>query len=148
MPSAALAQESNGMAFLQSSRHTASKPLRAQAVLQSLVRMNSGHKTQLNLMLYAMSSKLKLANKHGHKMQKFDEIVKMIDDMVVLLGKEQTDDDKQKEFCRDEFDKAADEEAAAKEKIAAITAEVEEDTDTVARLSEEIANLQEEVAAL
>jgi len=147
MPSA-LVQESSGMAFLQSSRHTASKPLRAQAVLQSLVRMKSGHKTQLNLMLYAMSSKIRLANKHGHKMQKFDEIVKMIDDMVVLLGKEQKDDDKQKEFCRDEFDKAADEEAAAKEKIAAITAEVEQDTDTIAQLEEEIKNLEEEVAAL
>merc|ERR1719311_1033482 len=95
-----------------------------------------------------MSSKIRLSSKHGHKFQKFDEIVKMIDDMVTLLGKEQKDDDTQKEFCRDEFDKAADEEAAAKEKIAAITAEVEEDTDTVAQLSEEIANLQEEVAAL
>merc|ERR1719428_2212584 len=146
MPSASLAQENT--AFLQQSRHTASKPVRAQAVLQSLVRKNSGHKSQLNLMLYAMSSKIRLANKHGHKMQKFDEIVKMIDDMVALLGKEQKDDDKQKEFCRDEFDKAADEETAAGEKISAITAEIEQDTDTVTQLEEEIKTLQAEVAAL
>jgi uncharacterized coiled-coil DUF342 family protein len=146
MPSASFTQVNT--AFLQSSRHTASKPLHAQAVLQSLVRRNSGHKTQLNLVLYAMSSKIRLANKHGHKTQKFDEIVKMIDDMVTLLGKEQKDDDKQKEFCRDEFDKAADEEVAAKEKIASITAVVEEDTDTITQLEEEIKTLTEEVAAL
>merc|ERR1719262_160359 len=146
MPSASLAQENT--AFLQQSRHTASRPLRAQAVLESLVRRNSAHKSQLNLMLYTMSSKIRLSNKHGHKFQKFDEITKMIDDMVTLLGKEQKDDDKQKEFCRDEFDKAADEETAAKEKIAAITATIEEQTDTIAQLTEEIATIQEEVKAL
>merc|ERR1719235_1671847 len=146
MPSASFTQGST--AFLQQSRHTASKPLRAQAVLESLVRKNSAHKSQLNLMLYAMSSKIRLSSKHGHKTQKFDEIVKMIDDMVTLLGKEQKDDDKQKEFCRDEFDKAADEETAAKEKIASITAVVEEDTDTITQLEDEIKTLTEEVAAL
>merc|ERR1719191_636752 len=39
MPSAALAQENT--AFLQQSRHTASKPLHARAVLESLARRNS-----------------------------------------------------------------------------------------------------------
>merc|ERR1719213_66906 len=110
-----------------------SKPLRAQAVLASLVRRKSSHQTQLNIMLYTMASKIRLSNKHGHKVQKFDEIVKMIEDMISLLGKEQKDDDKQKEFCRDEFDKAADEETAAGEKISAITAEVEKMTDTIAQ---------------
>merc|ERR1719313_171363 len=146
MPSASFTQGST--AFLQQSRHTASKPLRAQAVLESLVRKNSAHKSQLNLMLYAMSSKIRLSSKHGHKFQKFDEIVKMIDDMVTLLGKEQKDDDKQKEFCRDEFDKAEDDETAAKEKISAITAEIEEDTDTITSLEEEIKTLTASIAAL
>merc|ERR1719160_958371 len=99
-------------------------------------------------MLYTMASKIRLSNKHGHKVQKFDEIVKMIEDMISLLGKEQKDDDKQKEFCRDEFDKAADDETAAGEKISAITAEIEQDTDTVTSLEEEIKTLQAEVAAL
>merc|ERR1719335_388225 len=38
----------------------------------------------------------------------FDKIVKMIDDMVVLLGKEQKGDDKKKEYCEVEFDKTED----------------------------------------
>merc|ERR1719240_1859873 len=33
----------------------------------------------------------------------FDKVIKMIDDMVVLLGEEQKDDDAQKEWCETEF---------------------------------------------
>jgi chromosome segregation ATPase len=69
----------------------------------------------------------------------------MIDDMVALLGKEQKDDDTQKEFCRDEFDRTADEEVAAKEKVAAITASIEESTDELAQVTEEIATLKQEI---
>merc|ERR1719281_1907266 len=99
-------------------------------------------------MLYAMSSKIRLANKHGHKTQKFDEIVKMIDDMVALLGKEQKDDDKQKVFCQNELEKATDEEAASKETIAGITASIDEQTDSIAALTEEIATLEEEIKGI
>merc|ERR1719389_1405347 len=103
-------------AFLQRSspRTRASKAKNAQAILASLATHKGVNSQELKLILYSMNSKLRLASKG--KVQKFDEIKKMIDDMVALLGKEQKDDDKQKEFCRDEFDKAADEEAAAKEK--------------------------------
>jgi len=93
-----------------------------------------------------MNSKLRLASKG--KVQKFDEIKKMIDDMVALLGKEQKDDDKQKDFCRDEFDRTADEETAAKEKVAAITAAIEEATDALAQVTEEIATTQQEIKDL
>merc|ERR1719217_1687500 len=94
-------------------------------------------------MLYTLSSKMKLSSKG--RSQKFDEIVKMIDDMVVLLGKEQKDDDKQKVFCQDELEKATDEEAAAKEKITGITASIEEQTDAIAALTDEVATLEEEI---
>merc|ERR1719265_1542694 len=132
-------------AFLQRSspRTRASKAKSAQAVLATLASRKSAHSQELKLILYSMGSKLRLASKG--KVQKFDEIKKMIDDMVALLGKEQKDDDKQKEFCRDEFDRTADEEAAAKEKVAAITATIEEDTDGLAQLTEEIATTQQEI---
>jgi hypothetical protein len=131
-------------AFLQRSspRTRASKAKNAQAVLASLANRN-GNSQELKLILYSMNSKLRLAAKG--KVQKFDEIKKMIDDMVTLLGKEQKDDDKQKAFCQDEFDRTADEETAAKEKVAAITATIEEDTDELAQLTEEIATLQQEI---
>ena len=37
----------------------------------------------------------------------FEKIIKMMDDMVVLLGKEQKDDEEQKAYCEAEFEKSA-----------------------------------------
>merc|ERR1719159_1304345 len=82
------------------------------------------------------------------KTQDLGGVVKMIDDMVVLLGKDQTDDDKSKVYCQDEFEKSADEEAAAKEKLAATTAKIEELEDAVAQLAEEIEVLEGEIKGL
>merc|ERR1719395_325628 len=62
--------------------------------------------------MYTLSSKLKLKSTGG-----FDDVIKMIDDMVVLLGKQQKEDEKRKAYCEDEFEKAADEEAASKTKL-------------------------------
>merc|ERR1719399_853793 len=94
-------------------------------------------------MLYTLTSKLKTRSTGG-----FDDVVKMIDDMVVLLGKQQADDEKQKTYCEDEFEKAADEEAAAKTKLAATDAKLAELTDTIGTLMEEISSLTAGIAAL
>merc|ERR1719214_296838 len=72
----------------------------------------------------------------------------MIDDMIVLLGKQQEDDEKQKEYCEGEFDKAADEEAAAKTKLAQTDAKLSELTDLIGTLMEEISALEASIAAL
>jgi len=83
----------------------------------------------------------------GHA-QKFEEIKKMIDDMVVLLGKQQDEDDKQKEWCRVELDKAGDEDAAAKTEVASIEASVEEMTDSIGTLTEELKILEKGIVDL
>merc|ERR1719265_2032679 len=44
---------------------------------------------------------------HGKKVS-FDKVIAMINDMVVLLGKEQVEDDTKKTYCENEFDKADD----------------------------------------
>merc|ERR1719506_1351202 len=72
----------------------------------------------------------------------------MIDDMVVLLGKQQADDEKQKAYCEDEFEKAGDEEAAAKTKLTETDAKLAELTDTIGTLMEEISGLEASIAAL
>merc|ERR1719262_1718251 len=56
------------------------------------------HPTQLGLIQLALMGK-----KVG-----FEKVIKMIDDMVVLLQEEQKDDEKQKEWCEAEFDKSED----------------------------------------
>merc|ERR1719198_998527 len=97
----------------------------------------------MNLLLYTAASKLKMKSTGG-----FEEVIKMIDDMVVLLGKQQKEDEKQKAYCEDEFEKAADEEAAAKTKLAQTDATLAELTDKIGTLMEEISGLGESIAAL
>merc|ERR1719161_1240594 len=125
--------------FLQRSVTKASAPKKAQAILESIASKH--HSSAMDLMLFTMRSKLK---SHGAT-QKFEEIKKMIDDMVVLLAKQQDEDDKTKEFCREEFDKAEDEEKVAKSKVQSTQASLEEMTDDVATLVEEIKVLQDEI---
>merc|ERR1712224_63994 len=97
----------------------------------------------MNLMLYTLGSKLKAKGRGG-----FDDVIKMIDDMVVLLGKQQAEDAKQKTYCEDEFEKAADEEAASKTKLAQTDAALSEQTDTIGTLMEEIAALTTSIEEL
>merc|ERR1719393_255947 len=125
--------------FLQRAVTRASAPQKAQAILEGVASKH--HSAAMDLMLFTMRSKLK---SHAG-VQKFEEIKKMIDDMVVLLGKQQDEDDKTKEFCRAEFDKAEDEQKAAKTKLENTQASLEEMTDDVATLVEEIKVLQDEI---
>ncbi len=43
-----------------------------------------------------------------HGKVNFDKVIKMVDDVVTLLCKEQVDDEFKKESCEISFDKAAD----------------------------------------
>merc|ERR1719405_204899 len=112
--------------FLQKGDSKASRALKAQALLAGVAGKTKD--VHLNLMLYSLNSKLKM------KSGAFEEVKKMIDDMVVLLGKQQKEDETQKAYCEDEFDKAADEEAATKTKLAQTDAKLAELTDTIGTL--------------
>merc|ERR1719329_1923078 len=90
-----------------------------------------------------MNSKLKHKAAGG-----FGEVVKMIDDMVILLGKQQEEDVQSKEFCEDEFDKAEDEEKTAKTKLSQLTATLEEKTDEISQLMEEVSVLSKGIEQL
>merc|ERR1719310_2144652 len=127
--------------FLQKGDSKASRERKAQALLAGVAGRTKD--VRLNLMLYTLGSKLKIKSAGG-----FDDVIKMIDDMVVLLGKQQAEDAKQKTYCEDEFDKAADEEAASKTKLAQTDAKLSELTDTIGTLMEEISALTASIAAL
>jgi len=133
--------------FLQRSDVHASRARKAQAILgRTAVKSNDTH---LKLILYTLGSKLKLKSKGG-----FEEVIKMIDDMVVLLGKDQKEDEKQKAYCEDEFEKSADEEKATTTKLGQVDAALAEATDEIVTLAEQIKalgvsinDLDQEVAA-
>merc|ERR1719324_816547 len=141
---ATMVQDSMATAFLQKSSHKATRAVKAQAILASAAAKSPS--PQLNLMLVSLKSKIRLGTTSGA--HKFEEIVKMIDDMVVLLGKQQDEDDKMKEWCRGEFDKAEDEEAAAKTEVGTLEASLEEMTDAIATLGDEITALKKSIEEL
>merc|ERR1719214_61394 len=77
-----------------------------------------------------------------------EEVVKMIDDMVVLLGKQQKEDDTAIEACKEEFDVAEDEEKAAKTKLEQLSAAQTEQQDAITGLMEEIGALKKGIESL
>jgi len=138
----ALVQEQLG--FLQKSDGLASKARKAQAIIAAAAK--KANNAQLNVLLYTLNSKLKMSSKG--KSQGLESVIKMIDDMVVLLGKDQSDDDKSKTFCEDELEKTTDEQTAATEKKAGVEAAISEATDAVETLGEEIATLEQDIKDL
>merc|ERR1712118_392095 len=72
----------------------------------------------------------------------------MIDNMVKILAAEQGDDDKHKEFCDAEFEKSADEEAAAKAKMAGEDATITEVSDSIETIASDVATLTEQIKEL
>merc|ERR1719453_1174057 len=71
------------------------------------------------------------------------KVVKMIDDMVVLLGKEQLDDDAKKAYCEREFDLADDKKKALERSISDLEKALEEHKEAVETLAAEIKALSE-----
>merc|ERR1719480_742146 len=55
----------------------------------------------------------------GKKMG-FEKVIKMIDNMVALLKKEQADDDNKKEYCATQFDSLDDKKKALERKLTQI----------------------------
>uniref|UniRef100_A0A7S1PIY3 Uncharacterized protein n=1 Tax=Alexandrium catenella TaxID=2925 RepID=A0A7S1PIY3_ALECA len=101
------------------------------------------HGSRLDLLTMALKA----------KKVSFFKVIKMLDDMVALLNKEQADDEKKRDYCRAELDqtegqvrdvgmeisdlgKAREE---AKQKIAALTEEVAALSDGIKKLDEQVA---------
>merc|ERR1740138_249899 len=78
----------------------------------------------------------------------FSKVLAQIDGMVTVLGKEQEDDDTQKDFCDKDLAKSEAEKASTEDAIASSEASIEEMTASSESLAEEIATLQKEVKAL
>merc|ERR1719199_1310133 len=78
----------------------------------------------------------------------FDKIIKMIEDLVVVLGDEQKADEEQKKWCETEFESSDDKKKDLKFKIEGIAASIEEMTEGVAKLSDEITALTDGITAL
>merc|ERR1719375_2802345 len=78
----------------------------------------------------------------------FDKVIKMIDDMVKLLGEEQVGDDAKKKYCEAELDKVEDELKEVDHQIEDLGKAIEDTTETIATLTEEIKALEEGIVEL
>jgi len=100
----------------------------------------SGNKHDMRLDLISMALR-------GHKVN-FDKIIKMIDDMVALLGKEQNDDDEKKAYCEASLDKAEDEKKELEHTIEDLSTAIEENKGSIESLTHEIADLTQGIKEL
>jgi len=80
--------------------------------------------------------------------QSFDKVLKMIDEMVILLGKEQSDDDEKKAYCEAELDKTEDEKKELERTLADLAKESAHAQEMLDTLASELAALTAGIAAL
>jgi len=130
---------SPGESLLQVSARSSSRA-RAQYLLQQAQAHAGDRATSVDLRLVQLALK-------GKKVG-FEKIVTMMDNMVTLLGKEQKEDEKQKEYCEAEFEKSDDEEKELDRKIKGLETEVAEGKEAIAGLKDGIASLLAGIADL
>jgi len=113
------------------------KQLVSQA-LKALGKRDKRHNVGVDLIALALQ---------GKKVD-FTKVIKMIDDMVVLLGKEQTDDDNKKEYCTIQFDTTDDKKKELERTISDLEKSIAEGKELVSTLTTEIDALKEGIIKL
>merc|ERR1712187_561382 len=110
---------------------TSAQAMKSRA-LAALQQTSQGVKRDFRLDLISLALK-------GKKVS-FEKVLKMIDDMVALLGTEQTDDDNKKEYCEKMLDKTEDD-------LKVLELAVSDLGKAIADYKERIATLADEIAA-
>merc|ERR1719281_857584 len=83
----------------------------------------------------------------GKKMG-FEKVIKMIDDLVALLAKEQTEDDEKKAWCDAESDTSDDKKKALEHDITDLEKAIADAEESIATLKSEIEALEDAIKAL
>merc|ERR1719443_2801055 len=78
----------------------------------------------------------------------FEKVIKLMDEMVVTLKKEQVDDDNKKEYCTVELDLADDKKKALERAISDSEKAIAEAEEGIATVTDEIKTLEDGIAAL
>jgi len=142
MPTAAPQVDTFGRpAFLQVRRTKGSALVKARALLGEH-KFNSS--APLSLLSHMVMSQIRQGEKSGKV--DFSKVVKMIDDMVTLLGTEQKDDAEHLEFCRGEFDSSEDKEKELNNAIKALSSSISEMQDEIKSLAGEIKASETKIA--
>lgn len=134
--------------FLQAGQKTGLMQL--QKAERTIAAASTFYKSQkLSMLLNSMRGALRSASHHkvGQAVD-FTEILKMVDNMIEVLGKEQKDDEKHKDWCVSEHQKSEDDAATAKSTIESLDAEMANLADEISTLTDDIAALAEGIKTL
>jgi len=82
------------------------------------------------------------------KSQGFEKVIKLIDEMVALLGEEQLDDDHKKEYCEMQFDFTDDKKKELERSVSKLETAIDDAKEGIATLTSDIAALSEGIIAL
>jgi len=127
--------------FLQVSQHARRGDVRDKAILairEGQSRGHGQHASRLELVVLALHA----------KHTSFNKVLKMIDEMVALLIKEQNDDEKKKEYCKKEMGSTEDQMKEMKSDISDLSKAVEEANNKMTSITEEIMTLGKGIKAL
>merc|ERR1719460_2174635 len=110
-----------------------------QRALVALQQAGQGeHDFRINLIALALK---------GKKVS-FDKVLKMIDDMVALLGQEQRDDNDKKEYCTNLLDKTEDDLKSLELTVSDLGKSIADTKERIATLTDELKALADGIAAL
>jgi len=112
------------------------------ATVRKIVK-SADRKDRPGFELLALALAGKSAGKGG-----FEKVVKMIDNMVDLLGREQKHDEDQKEYCATQLDMTGDKEGALNREYEKTSNAIETTKESIATLTEEIEALSAGIKAL
>merc|ERR1719463_756053 len=109
---------------------------------QALQQLQASKVDQKNLQVQFLENALKTKNVD------FSKVIKMVEEMEVVLKDEQASDDAQKSFCDKDIAKTEKEQKDTEEEIASSAALIEECKEASAQTADEIALLQKEIKEL
>merc|ERR1719230_1596033 len=127
-----------GVGLMQVSVTTAAMRKEALAAVQSARRADRQGHTKLDLIMLSLS---------GRKVS-FDKVIKMIDDMVVMLKQEQLDDEHKKEYCELQFDESDDKKKSLEFTMEKTMQSIEKTEAGIAQAKEDIATLVAQIKDL
>merc|ERR550537_2042224 len=78
----------------------------------------------------------------------FSKVIKMIDNMVATLKKEQQDDNDKKEYCEMQFDAADDKKKGLERSVSNLEKAIAKEKEAIATLAEEIKALEDGIVSL
>merc|ERR1712072_549933 len=108
----------------------------ALAIIRA-AKQGNGH-PELNFLALALQ---------GRKVD-FSKVIKMIDNMVATLKKEQQDDNDKKEYCEMQFDQADDKKKGLERGTSNLEKSIAKEKEAIATITEEIKALEEGIVAL